>query len=72
MLPIAAEISDWLTQEHARSALPDAPTTADKRYPPRRRVLTAGSQRLLSTVLRRLADSTWRFADRIDRPVGAR
>ncbi|MGH3366915.1 MAG: hypothetical protein ACRDOY_06915 [Nocardioidaceae bacterium] len=53
MLPIAAEIAEHLTREHAGSALPDAPIVDDT--PPARR--PRGQRRAMAAqALRRLAD----------------
>lgn len=70
MLPIAAEIAARVTREQAQSALPDAPVRPDD---PRRRPRSTPtrSQRLLVTVLRRIAARSGGLADRIDRPVAA-
>ncbi|MGH3356094.1 MAG: hypothetical protein ACRDOJ_09360 [Nocardioidaceae bacterium] len=72
MLPIAAEIAVRLTREQAQSALPDAPVRPDRPERRRPRSANAGSRRMFATALRRIAASSGRLADRVDRPVGAR
>lgn len=72
MLPIAAEIAVRMTRQQARSALPDAPVVPDETTRRRSRASAWTSPRLRAAgLLRLLAASAARVADRIDQQVRA-
>jgi hypothetical protein len=71
MLPIAAEIAVRMTRQQARSALPDAPVLPDEE-PGRSRASARMSRRLRAAgLLRHVAATAARVADRIEQPVRA-